>query len=109
MNKKTLGKQIRKHRLKRGLTSEQLAEAVNLSAESIRHYECGYKAPGVETLIRIANALNVSMDELLYDKLNATKPVVLQGIAQKLEPLSPEQLRAVSQVLDALSDFYAEQ
>lgn len=104
MDAKTLGAQIRKFRIERQLSGEQLAAMVGLEPETLRHYERGYKPPRLETLIRIANALEVGTDDLLCHKLNSTRTVVLEGLAKKLEPLNVEQIEIFSDVMDAMLD-----
>jgi transcriptional regulator with XRE-family HTH domain len=53
-----LGDQIRKTRIKTGLTQEQLAFRSKLSRNYISLLELDQKSPTVETLFRIAHALN---------------------------------------------------
>ena len=52
-------------------TQEALAKKVNVSMSYIGHIERGQKRCSLETLIGIANALNVSPDTLLQDSLHA--------------------------------------
>lgn len=62
-----LGQRIRKARKQQGLTQEQLAEACDLSTAHIGHIERGTRALSIESLITLANVLNVSTDYLLLD------------------------------------------
>lgn len=55
---------IRKARLMRGYTSEQLSEMVDFAPESLRHIENGSSKPSLRKLYALAEALNVSMDYL---------------------------------------------
>ena len=70
MDQKAIGKRIKSAREKKGLTQEQLAEQVNLSPMHISVIERGNKLPRLETLIKIANVLDVSADTLLQDVVN---------------------------------------
>ena len=70
MDQKAIGKRIKSAREKKGLTQEQLAEQVNLSPMHISVIERGNKLPRLETLINIANVLDVSADILLQDVVN---------------------------------------
>ena len=63
----SLGKRIRKIRIERHLTQEQLAEACELSTAHIGHIERGTRALSIESLITISNVLEVSTDYLLLD------------------------------------------
>lgn len=53
--------QVRKQR---GLTQEQLAQAVGIARASIAQYENDFSKPPVDTAIAIAHALNSSVEEL---------------------------------------------
>lgn len=59
---------IRHQRLKIGLTQTELAERIGVRQAAISEYESGEKVPGVENLIRLADALNCSLDELCERK-----------------------------------------
>ncbi len=54
-------------RMKRGVTQLQLAEPIDVSNVYVCNLESGKKTPSVDTLIHIANALEVSTDNILYD------------------------------------------
>ena len=60
-----LGKRIKEVRQQQGLSQMRLAEMVNVSASHINHVESGLKGASLALLIEIANALNVTVDELL--------------------------------------------
>lgn len=62
-----LGNRIRTARERLGYTQEELAERVEISSSHVSVIERGVKAARVDTLIRIANELNVSADFLLQD------------------------------------------
>lgn len=67
-----LGAKIRDFRLKRGYTQEQLAEEADCSNTFICYIEKGKKCVSLDMFIDLANALNVSADELLHDFLENT-------------------------------------
>ena len=83
MNQKAIGRRIKNAREKKQLTQEQLAELVDLSPMHVSVIERGVKLPKLETLINIANILDVSADELLQDvvhnqiKLHASEATTL--------------------------------
>lgn len=57
-----MGKRIRKRRRWIDLTQEQLAELAGVSTSFVGHLERGSRVPSVETLWRIARALETTMD-----------------------------------------------
>ena len=64
MLQKELGARIAYLRRSRGLTQEQLAEAVDRSVEFISLVERGVNAPSVSGLERFAKALKVEVRDL---------------------------------------------
>jgi transcriptional regulator with XRE-family HTH domain len=69
---KQLGARIANLRRNRGLTQEQLAEAVDRSVEFISLVERGVNAPSVSGLERFAKALKVEVRDL-FDFTRLTK------------------------------------
>lgn len=56
----TIGERIRQTRKAQGMTQKQVAELCGMADSAIRKYESGSQKPKLETLCKIANALNVS-------------------------------------------------
>lgn len=65
-----IGKRIKEARLNMNLTQEELAEKVNIDPKFVSHLERGVGFPSLETFIKIAEALKVSMDSLITDDKN---------------------------------------
>jgi transcriptional regulator with XRE-family HTH domain len=51
-----------------GFTQQTLAEAAELHVNQIRRYEAGTAQPTLEALIRLAKALHVSLDSLVFEE-----------------------------------------
>ena len=69
INYKKLGKRIQSARRETGLSQEQLAEAIGKSPSAVSTIETGKRGASLETLVHIANVLQVSADYLLADQL----------------------------------------
>lgn len=67
-----LGQRIRAFRTKKGITQMELAERIDRSAAYMSYVETAYKFCSLDTLVRVANELNVSTDDLLIDSLTNT-------------------------------------
>lgn len=65
---KIVGQRIRNHRLAQGLSQEKLAEQAGCHPTYIGQLERGEKNPTIESIEKIAAALNVSMANL-FEKL----------------------------------------
>jgi transcriptional regulator with XRE-family HTH domain len=67
-----IGQRIKFFREEAGLTQHQLAELADVSREAIGNYENGRRVPPVDIAQRIATALEMSVDDLIYP--DGTKP-----------------------------------
>ena len=59
------GKRLREIRLYREMTQEALSERIDVALRSYQKYEQGIREPRFETLVALADALEVSTDVLL--------------------------------------------
>lgn len=64
-----MGRRIRRKRQEQGLTQAQFAKKIGVSTSFYGHIERGSRTPSIDTLVIIANALNVGLDALLRDSL----------------------------------------
>lgn len=61
---RTIGQNIHYYRKKRGYSQEKLAEMADINDKLIGFYETGKRIPPVINLVAIAEALEVTMDQL---------------------------------------------
>lgn len=64
---KNLGKNIRTLRLNQGISQEELAFKIDSARNFIGCIERAEKSPTIYTLFRIAQALNVKIEEIVKD------------------------------------------
>ncbi len=102
----SIGARIRHHRKRNGLSQEKLAEQADTSRVYISNIERGECAPSLEVILNIANALNVSADDLLEGNLlssNADKTEdeidILFDCTQEECHILLESMRAIKQIL----------
>ena len=88
--KEELGKKIKRMRVNRGLTQEQLAEAVDISQRTLSGIEIGENFVTADTLDKLLKALNTTSDELfalnhlreekeLLDEINRSIKIISQN------------------------------
>ena len=65
INYKLIGRRVKETRCRKNLSQAMLAEFADLSVAYIGHIETGRKQASLESLIRIANVLNTTVDYLL--------------------------------------------
>ena len=104
--KELFGQRLREQRIKHGLTLEQLAEKSELSSNYIGMVERGLKEPGLATIVKLLNALNISADTLLCDLVPSASHVTDDEIRSicwiPISAISPtSQTKNKSQTLQA--------
>lgn len=70
-----LGELIKKTRIERKLTQEEVAEMVNCHTQYYKNLENGHGMPSVNMLCRIFRALHLSSDLYVWPELNKDNPV----------------------------------
>ena len=66
---KRLGERIRECRQDRGYSQEELAERINSSKNHLSYVETAKRSVSLVMLVRISNALEISIEDLLSDSL----------------------------------------
>lgn len=102
--KEELGKKIKRMRLNRGLTQEQLSEMIDISQRTLSGIEIGENFVTADTLDKLIKALNTTTEELfatdhlredndlleeIYDNINniakdSTKLDILYNVTKSL-------------------------
>jgi transcriptional regulator with XRE-family HTH domain len=73
--RQTIARRIRRWRQLASMTQAELAEAVGVTQATLSHYETGKRDVSVATLLRIAEVLGVSLQDLT----EATPPARSSG------------------------------
>ena len=92
-----LGKRIRAERAARKWTQATLANEVNLSVSFLGHVERGTRKASMETVVAVANVLQVPVDSLLTDSLLPLPQTT------PYDPLNLRQRKALRQIVQHLS------
>jgi transcriptional regulator with XRE-family HTH domain len=67
-DEKTFGQRLRETRIRSGLSQSDLEDISGIPKARLSRYENGHVAPSIQTLERLAKALNVSEASLLGDQ-----------------------------------------
>lgn len=98
MDYAALGHRIRQQRKLRKLTQEALASAADVSTSYIGHIERGLKRCSLETLINLANVLDVTPDFLLQESLRSRSSDDSYG-------LSTQSLSMLNDIANVLREY----
>lgn len=106
MDKKSLGRYIKNHRIKKGLTQAELAEMINVATGMIGCYERGEKAPGRDIMFELARVLEFSLDALIFKSEIVDKNIFSNNFIEKLNKLTIIEQKAVINATEAMIDTF---
>ena len=86
----------------RGLTQQQMADTIGIHVNSLKKYESGQAQPSLDVLKKIALALNVSTDFLLFEEHERDPSDELALQFEAVSQLPGEEQRVVKEVLESL-------
>ena len=101
---KAIGKRVKIARIQADLTQERLAERIGISPTHLSNIETGTTRVSLSTIIRIANALSVTGDDLLCDNIIMAKAPFEKDIAALLADCDEYEIRVVKDMVSALKD-----
>ena len=100
----TIAKNVKQARIEKGLTQSELADLVGITREAIAAYETGRVRLMDDILIRFADILKVTTDEILGIKKARTNKsdlsLRLVKRLQKIENLPPNQQKVLLKNID---------
>lgn len=97
----SIGQRIRAARSEMGIQQAELAFRAGLTTSHMSHIETGQTKLALPTIVKIANALSVSVDELLCDSLEQVKPVYDKKIADELADCDAAELKAFYEIIQS--------
>jgi len=97
----TFGKRLTEMRKRRGLTQQQLCELVNVHISQLRNYENDRSQPTLEVIRKMALALDVTADELVFDPTERMPIVTDKELVKQWEQIEdlPEEDRKTLKVI----------
>lgn len=97
---KKLGKRIKEQRLKQHLTQEKLGEIVNVATSNISHIERATTQVSLSSLVKIANALDTTLDQLVCDSVDSIANLYIeQDISELLQGCSLAEKQIIKDIL----------
>ena len=99
---KAIGKRIKTARINAGMTQERLSVLIDLSPSHMSNIETGTTRVSLATMVNIANALSVTMDDLLCDSLTHARPQLEWDIQQILDSCDAYEIRVIKDTAQAV-------
>jgi len=103
--KRLFGQKVKQLRRLKGLTQEELAEAIGRSVDTISNVERGFSSTRIETASYLAKALGVALPELFEfattpkDRARAHRKE-LERLMELLLQCPPKRLPALTQIIE---------
>lgn len=101
---KVIGQRIKIARIKKDITQETVADIVDITPAHMSNIETGKTKVSLPTLISIANALSVSVDELLCDNILASKAIFQKEAQELFSDCNDFEIRVLVDILKAAKD-----
>lgn len=105
MDKKDIGNRIQSTRKARGYKQESFAEALDLSTSFIAAMERGEKMPSAETLIKVAETLDVSADWLLGIKREERELKYLRLLDEEIRGIAISAQNRIVSVVKTMVEY----
>lgn len=101
---KAIGKRVKIARIKADLNQEMLAEIIKVSPTHVSNIETGTTRVSLQAIVRLANALGVSVDDLLCDSVIKAKAQFEQDIGDLLNDCDDYEIRVIADIVKAVKD-----
>ena len=95
----SIGRKVKQIRLRKGVSQEQLAEAVGVG---VTHLETGSGTVSLKVFLAIVNYLDCSADEILCKEINAARPIVDSWMAELVADCNPTEVKIIADTVVAL-------
>ena len=95
----SIGERIKEIRVLKGWTQAKLAEESGVEPSNISHIERAATKLSLPTLVNIANALNVTLDEIAYGSLIKSGHISINIINELIKDCSPEELKSIAEII----------
>ena len=86
----------------RSLTQQAIADNIDLHVNQIKRYEAGTAQPTLDTLVKLANALHVTLDELVFNEQERSPNADFRMQFEALSQFSEKDKLMAKEFLDIL-------
>ena len=93
---------INKYRIDKNYSIEQLAQKSGLSRTFLSNFLSGKQKLSAVSLVKVANGLNVTVDELVCDSTKADEVLILNEISELMTDLPTEKRIVVASTIRTL-------
>ncbi len=92
---KSIGRRIKLIRQRNKLSQEQLAELTDLTPAHVSHIETANTRTSLSSLMKIANALHTSLDDLVYENMVHNKHISVKELDLLISDCDDREIAAI--------------
>ena len=103
-----MGKVIKQRREEMGMSQEELGAMALTSNVHISYIESGSRAPSLDLFVAIANALEVSADDLLAESITVSGSATVQELHALLQDCNRDEREMLMRLLKFTKELFSE-
>lgn len=101
---KAIGKRIKIARIRKDLSQEELAEQTGFSNVHISNIESGSTKFSLTAVVKLANALDTSVDRFLCDNVFASHHIFVEEAQELLKDCDNYEIRIILDIMQATKE-----
>ncbi len=105
---KEIGRRIKEARRQKGMTQEQLAEAVGVGVTHISHIETSQCLPGLALVLEIMDILEKTPNEIFCGSSEPARPFLLKETEELFEGFSVEDSAMLLRQFESIAEMIRE-
>jgi len=109
MDYKGLGNRIKIARTKLKMTQQQLADAIDMSANYLGKVERADRILSLETLVKLANALGTNIDYLLSESVKVNSESLISEIDSYLAKMNMKEQEYILNTVKSFHEYVEKQ
>lgn len=98
----SIGQKVKQIRQRKGVTQEQLAEAVGVGVTHISHLETGSGTVSLKVFLAIVNYLECSADEILCKEVISARPIVDNWLVELVADCDQTEIKIITDTVVSL-------
>ena len=98
----SIGQKVKQIRTGKGVTQEELAEAVGVGVTHISHLETGSGTVSLKVFLAIVNYLECSADEILCKEITTARPIVDSWLTELVADCDQTEIKIIADMVTTL-------
>lgn len=105
LDKKLLGKQIRQRRIENKISQEKLSEIIDISPRHMCTIENGKSFPSIDTFLKIAETLNIDLNDFFDIQYTLKKDTLRSEIIQLIKIVNEKDLPLLKEIISSVIKY----